>query len=288
MPGAGVPGDPRVSLVLDVLGGTPLRDASARWSVDPALAQRWVRAFVEGGTARVTNRPAPEEASRRDRFLAAVAHELRSPLTVARGWAAVLEEEDLPAGAVRRVQDALDHLATRVEEVEYLVAASLGRIRLQPAPARLGDLVAALPDPPRTVGGAGPDIALPVDAAVYQRVLTDLWEAAALEPTPRHRAIEIHRDGTWWVLTVRRTGDPIEHRRLRALFEPFDRNDDDTGVTFGLYLARALTVALGGSLGVDQDDRGAALWLRTPAETPCAPPPAAVTGAATHRREERR
>lgn len=263
--GSGAPGDARVALVLEVLGGTPLRDAAARWSVEPTLAERWVRAFVESGAARVTNQPAPEEASQRDRFLAAVAHELRSPLTVAQGWAAMLEDDEIPIGAVRRVQEALEHLAARVEEVEYLVAASLGRVRLRPAPTRIGDLVAALPDPPDRVGAAGPDAVLSVDVAVYQRVLVDLWEVAGMDPAPRDRAVDLRRDGAWWVLEVRRTGDPIEHRRLRALFEPFDRNADDTGVTFGLYLARALTVALGGSLGVDQDDRGAVLWLRTPA-----------------------
>ena len=51
---------------------------------------------------------------------------------------------------------------------------------------------------------------------------------------------------------------------LQALFEPFDTNDDDTGVTIGLYLARALTVAHGGTLGVEQDEHGAALWVRIP------------------------
>ena len=51
---------------------------------------------------------------------------------------------------------------------------------------------------------------------------------------------------------------------LQALFEPFDLNDDDTGVTIGLYLARALTVAHGGTVGVDQDEAGAVLWVRVP------------------------
>jgi signal transduction histidine kinase len=51
---------------------------------------------------------------------------------------------------------------------------------------------------------------------------------------------------------------------LTALFEPFDLNDDSTGVTIGLYLARALVVAHGGTLGADQDESGAVLWIRIP------------------------
>lgn len=68
----------------------------------------------------------------------------------------------------------------------------------------------------------------------------------------------------WIELRVVRDADPIEPQVLRALFEPFDLNDDDTGVTIGLYLARALTVAHGGTVGVDQDDHGAVLWVRIP------------------------
>jgi signal transduction histidine kinase len=65
-------------------------------------------------------------------------------------------------------------------------------------------------------------------------------------------------------LRVERTGDPISHGVLQALFDPFDLNDDATGITIGLYLARALTVAHGGTLGLEQDDRGAVFHVRIP------------------------
>ena len=71
----------------------------------------------------------------------------------------------------------------------------------------------------------------------------------------------------WVEVRVVRDADPIDPQVLQALFEPFDTNDDDTGVTIGLYLARALTVAHGGTMGVDQDEAGAALWVRVPRRT---------------------
>jgi signal transduction histidine kinase len=58
---------------------------------------------------------------------------------------------------------------------------------------------------------------------------------------------------------------------LQALFDPFDLNDDATGITIGLYLARALTVAHGGTVGVEQDDHGGVLWVRIPAARRDAP-----------------
>ena len=71
--------------------------------------------------------------------------------------------------------------------------------------------------------------------------------------------------GPWIELRAERDADPIDPVVLQALFEPFDLNDDATGITIGLYLARALTVAHGGTVGVEQDDRGAVLWVRVPA-----------------------
>ncbi len=65
-----------------------------------------------------------------------------------------------------------------------------------------------------------------------------------------------------------RDADPIEPHVLQALFEPFDLNDDATGVTMGLYLARALAVAHGGTIGVEQDDHRAVLWVRVPQRSP--------------------
>ncbi|MGN6251152.1 MAG: sensor histidine kinase [Marmoricola sp.] len=283
------PGDPRVALVLEVLAGTPIATAAARWSVDPALAERWVRAFVEAGTARVTNQPNADEASQRDRFLAAVAHELRSPLTVARGWVGMLTEDDgLPDMALCRLEESLDRLGERIEEIELLVAASLGRMPLRPTPLRVGDVVATLPDGPDQVGGDGPEVVLLADPHAYRRIVADLWRAADTAPAPRRRSIEVRRDGAWWALAVRREGDPIDRRRLRALFEPFDHNDDATGVTFGLYLARALTVALGGTVGVEQDEDGAVLWLRTPVAARTDEPPRPTAGGPTDRGDDSR
>lgn len=79
--------------------------------------------------------------------------------------------------------------------------------------------------------------------------------------------------GSWVELRVVRTGDPISPRVLQALLDPFDLNDDATGVSTGLYLARALSVALGATIGLEQDDHRAAFWLRLPAARPPAPDP---------------
>lgn len=255
--------DLRVDAVLQVLGGTPLPDVARSLAVDTAVLHRWVRAFVDAGTAQVTNRPDEQTARQRDRFLAAFAHEMRTPLTVAQGWVAMLEEEDLPLGGdrtVRRLSGALERLAERTLDVELLAAASLGLLRPAPRRVRVARLVDGLP----RVTGTGWETEVRVDPALFSRVLRDLWEAGAATPRPRSLRLEVQHVGGWTELRVVRDADPIEPAVLQALFDPFDLNDDATGVTIGLYLARALVVAHGGTLGVDQDDHGAVLWVRVP------------------------
>lgn len=259
--------DARVASVLEVLSGDSVAEVARRWAVEVALLHRWVRAFVEAGTAQVTNTPAADAASQRDRFLTAFAHELRTPLAVAQGWVAMLDEGDVPpamlAQTVHRLDDSLARLAERILDVELLASASLGRLRLVRRTVTVGELATGLPG---LVGvdGDGPEVEVSVAPDLFRRVLRDLWEAASLRPTPLSMRLEVTSVGIWVDLRVVREADPIDPQVLRALFEPFDTNDDDTGVTIGLYLARALAVAHGGTIGVDQDEHGAALWVRIP------------------------
>lgn len=261
------PTDPRVAAVLEVLGGSPVSEVASRWAVETVLLHRWVQAFVEAGTAQVTNTPTPEAANQRDRFLVAFAHELRTPLAVAQGWVALLLDGDVPADAmddtVRRLHDALRRLAERTLDIELLGAASLGRLRLSPRPVTAGELAAELSGLDG-IDASGASVEVTVDPALFSRVLRDLWEAGQARPTPRSVRLEVEVVAPWVEFRVVRDADPIDVEVLRALFEPFDTNDDGTGVTIGLYLARALTVAHGGTVGVDQDEEGAVLWVRIP------------------------
>ena len=263
--------DIRVAAVLEVLGGAVLADVASRWTLDPVVLRRWVRDFVAAGAAQVTNRYEGAVAEGRDRFLTAFAHELRGPLSVAQGWVALMVDGDLEpslvAASIRRLQQALGQLTRRIRDVELLAAASLGRLRITPEQVAVHTLTGELPDPVQL----DPSVAtLPVqvDPQLFPLVLHDLWAAGGTHPEPRSRHLEVEQVGAWVEFRVVRDADPIDHDVLVALFEPFNANDDATGVTLGLYLARALTVAHGGTIGVDQDDDRAVLWLRVPQQSP--------------------
>ena len=124
--------DMRVSMVLEVLGGRPVEDVARKWGIEASLLHRWVRDFLVAGSSAITNQPDPDSARQRDRFMAAFAHELRTPVAVARGWAMVLEDGDVPedevADALERLTDALARLSEQIHEIELTTSASLGRI----------------------------------------------------------------------------------------------------------------------------------------------------------------
>ncbi len=259
-----------MTAVLEVLAGASVPAAALRWSVETTLLHRWVRAFVDAGSATVTNRPDPDAAQQRDRFLAAFAHEMRTPLAVAKGWVAVLADGDLPAeelaSTVTRLEQSLARLTERTLDVELLAAASLGRLTLAPVLTSVAELASDLPGV-GTILGEGPDVEVHVDPRLFRRVLRDLWDAAGSLPAPRALRLEVADVAPWTELRIVRDADPIDTRVLQALFEPFDLNDDGTGVTIGLYLARALAVAHGGAVGLEQDDATGTFWVRVPART---------------------
>jgi signal transduction histidine kinase len=268
--------DPRVSMVLDVLGGRSVVDVAQDWEIESSLLHRWVRDFLVSGSAVITNRPDPDEARQRDRFLAAFAHELRTPVAVARGWAMVLEEGDVPpdqvADSIARLSEALNRLSEHILDVELATSASLGRIRVASEPVRLTSLTRELEGSPGVREGA--DLTVYADPRLLVRVLRDLWATAHRDPAPDQVAIDVVETGSWHEIRIVREGQPIGPMVLKALFDPFGTNDDATGVTIGLYLARALIVAHGGYLGAEGEEHSTVLLARLPREPASGPVPA--------------
>jgi signal transduction histidine kinase len=264
----GDPAETTVPAVLEVLRGRPTAEVAARWNVDADVLADRVRVFVEAGTAHVTGRPATDAAVLRDRFLAAFAHEVRTPLSMAQGWVAMLADGDVPADqardSMRRLHAALDRLTERAFDVELMAEVLLGRLALAPQLVPVSALAAELDDLDG-IGGLGGAVEVVADPALLRRVLRDLWRAAATSPRPHGRRLEVRRVDSWLELRVVRSGVPVEAEALRALFEPFALNGDGTGVRIGLHLARALAEAHGGTVGCDEADDTTVFWVRLPA-----------------------
>lgn len=244
-------------------------------------------------------RAAAEAASRaKSEFVAALNHELRTPLQAITGFTELLRTLDLPPD---RRQAALGHIGAATEHVLSIVddLLDIAKIEADALPIRvetvelcgLRDEVFALLAPLAdghevTLRPAGPAHADPgtvqADRRRLRQVLINLvtngvrynrpggWvEIGAGSADP-----EAFRTATVTV-AVRDSGHGIPAEMVDRLFTPFDRlgaeRSAEPGAGLGLVVARALTRAMGGTLAIRSAAAGTTVEVTLPA-APCVPP----------------
>lgn len=213
-----------------------------------------------------------------EELLVVFSHDLRNHL-----WAQSLRLSALleRARASGREDDVADLTAVRagVQRLEQLAKDLLDVERLERdlfvwRPAQV-DLAALVRETARVLspGGAairveGPEAMLvEVDPAAVRQALENLV-SNALRYSPPGEPVELGlaRDGSRVVVTVRDHGPGIAVDVLPRLFQRFTRGRDSAGLGIGLYLARKLVEAHGGSLeAVAPDGRGACFRVTLPA-----------------------
>lgn len=203
----------------------------------------------------------------RSALLAALGHDLRTPLAVVASSASGLrlgrnltpgEREELLTN-IEDGTDALAHLLTDLLDLSRVEAGAL--------PVQLGavDLVEVLEEPlRRTAAGVELDIPddLPevvADAGLLERVLDNL-----LRNADRHRpagtaitvAARVVADRV--LVSVVDQGPGVPPERYAEIFAPFQRLDDRAtgGIGLGLSIARSFTDAMGGFLTPSQTPGG--------------------------------
>jgi len=189
---------------------------------------------------------------RRTRALAAVSHDLRTPMTRLR-----FRMEDVGDPILREAMTA------DVAEMEQMVDATLSYLRGEASeeavrPLDLVALVETLVDNARDRGLAA-DLSAPPRLVVagrlvsLKRMVSNLLENALLYGGAAH--VVLAEEGGEAVLTVRDEGPGIPEAQLTAVLEPFvrlesSRSRSTGGVGLGLPIARAVAEAHGGALSL--------------------------------------
>lgn len=223
-------------------------------------------------------------ADRQRRFLADVAHELRTPVAILRSEAEVALRGP---GGEAQYREALERIALEASEMGTLVGDLLLIARsdthaLRPAhePLYLDDLVTpVLARAQRLPQAAGRELrhgsefeAAPVagDRAMLERALLALVHNALLHAPGAAVEVSTGSNGgpgrreSW--LTVRDFGPGINPEDRARIFERFARGRTTaTGTGLGLAIARSIAEAHGGSLTLEPVAPGAAFTLRLPA-----------------------
>lgn len=264
---------------------TPGHDESElRVEVNPQLAlvvrgptlfgedQRVLRSFAEAAAAALEGRrlavraaeAAQLEATDRLRtaLLAAVGHDLRTPLAGIKASVSSLRQHDV-AWTEQETQELLQTIEESTDRLQGLVANLLDASRLQagvvspdPEPVTLEEIVGrallTIADPGRVHLQLPDDIPeVLADVGLAERVLANLLDNA-LRHSPSGLLVTVKgcRRGTQILCEVIDHGPGVPQHLWQEVFAPFQRLGDRRpgGVGLGLAVARGFTEAMGGSL----------------------------------------
>jgi two-component system sensor histidine kinase KdpD len=263
---------PATDTAVLALRGQPLTDSDQR--IAQVFAARTGQAVEQIRLARAAAEAAPlAEADRvRTALLAAVGHDLRTPLATAKAVVSGLRCPDVEiapddrAELLETADAALDRLAGLVDNLLDMSRLQLGAMPVHPRPVAVEEvLTRALDDlgvSPRSVvlELAEGLPAVVVDPGLLERVIVNLVSNAQRYSPPGSPPLVTASSVPGRVeLRVVDTGPGIPASEQEFVFLPFQRlgdTDTTTGVGLGLAVSRGLVEAMGGTLEPEETPGG--------------------------------
>ncbi|MBF8185738.1 sensor histidine kinase KdpD [Nonomuraea sp. K274] len=278
------PGQSDTDVVIDddmimAAKGGPL-DAADRpvleaFAAEAAVALRQERLQEAAEQAR----PLAEADRMRTALLAAVSHDLRTPLASAKAAVESLGNTDIAwsdhdrAELLATAEESLDKLSRLVANLLDMSRLQAGVLGASPQPLALEEVV------PRAIDDLGPvrdriegdlSVELPeilADPALLERVLVNLMSnAVRYSPPGKTVLITASRHGDHVQVRVMDRGPGIPPEAHDRVFQPFQRlgdRDNHSGVGLGLALSRGLTEAMGGTLVPEETPGGGLTMILT-------------------------
>ena len=262
---------------------SPIRAADGSYATVCMLS----RNITELKQAEAALRHAKEEAETANRakseFLSRMSHELRTPLNAILGFGQLLEMDDLEPRQSENLEHILkagQHLLSLVNEVLDISRMETGRLTLEPEPVEVRAVLREALDEVRPLAMRY-SVRLEPAPQCDGSILVDRHRLRQVLGHLLSNAVKFNREGGGVTvgceavsgerlrMAVRDTGPGIASERREKLFTPFERLDaeqrgiDGTGI--GLALAKWLTEAMGGSIGMESEvGQGSTFWIELP------------------------
>jgi signal transduction histidine kinase len=213
--------------------------------------------------------------ARERRFVREASHELRTPITICRGYLEVLGSAPAPeeiAEAHEVVLDELDRMIRLVEDMRLLARvedpATLRRadVGLAQLAHDLAARATGLTDGRLRVATVSPDATANVDRQRVTQALVNLVKNAR-EHTPDGTPIELRvlDRGPAWRFEVADHGGGLPPGWEEEAFRPFVTGERSDGSGLGLAIVAGVAQSHGGRAGVDnRPGEGATFWLQVP------------------------
>ena len=221
---------------------------------------------------------AQEAVRLRDEFLSIASHELRTPLTALRlqiqSMRGRLEQlDDKVASRIDRAERSSERLATLVDALLDVSRIATGRFSLTPARMDLGDLVHDVVDTFREQSaGANCTVSVEVkgpavgnwDRMRIEQVVTNLLTNALKYAAGKPVRFTVGTEAGEAVLSIEDHGPGIPSGDLERIFGRFERAASFRhygGLGLGLYVAREIVEAHGGSVSAENRPGGGARFV---------------------------
>jgi signal transduction histidine kinase len=249
-------------------------DLDARTGVDRADELGEAAAAVDRMTERLAQAEAERAATEQSRrhFLAAVGHDLRSPLAALRAAVEALEDGLAPdpdryLRSMRADVDAMSHL---VDDLFLLATIEAGKLDLDRERIDLAELADESIDALRPVAESK-NVSLRLDAdggvtadggaAALGRVIRNLLNNAIRYSPPDAEVVVTVANGTGATVTVADGGPGFSGDLVGAAFDEFVTGDParsraNDGAGLGLAIARGIVAAHGGTIWVESGPGG--------------------------------
>ena len=245
-----------------------------------------------GGEVRVEMedrlRASEGATSAKDRALATLAHDIRTPLGAIDGYSEILETEihgpvnDRQRETLGRIRMSGRHLLSLLDNVMDMARLTAGVVRVDAEPVRLEEvareavhmLVPAADARLQALRlGEQADVVVRADHARVRQVLVNLI-GNAVKFTPQDgtitvgTAVHAAAGGSWGEVRVADSGPGIAEAERGAIFEPFYRSEgtaEAPGVGLGLAISHALVTQMGGELLLESEvGQGSTFIVRLP------------------------
>lgn len=226
-------------------------------------------------------------AEYRDRFLGVAGHDLRNPLNaILLSATTLLRDESLPERTVRglkRMASSAERLGRMIGELLDFTRGRLGAgLALHRKPVDLGAVCRGVVEGLEAATSPGAlsldtegDVSGEWDADRVTQLVGHLVRSA-LDASPKDTPVTLRLRGEEDAVRLEvHPGAPLSEAVLPVLFEPFHREaraalgTAPSGLGLGLYLARQLALAHGGTLETrTTPEEGTTFTLRLPRRTP--------------------
>jgi PAS domain S-box-containing protein len=263
----GWPGEDGEALYVE---GDLLRESGSRISVGITYAPLFnARNELQNIIANVRDITRFREAERaKDTFMSMMSHELKTPVSIIKGYTETLRREDVEwdLNTITKSLDVIieetDKLTEMIENLLDVSRVHAGMLKIHPSPTHVDKLIERLVEkfqigtpghkltvqfPPEFPAVLGDDQRL---RQIFSNLLGN-----AIKYSPNGGTIEVkgYLDGCWACISVSDEGIGIAPEQQAMIFDPFYRVDngmtrETPGVGLGLYIVKSLVETHGGEI----------------------------------------